>query len=130
MLKVWQWGHWHSDNFYDGKLKPNTPSRDSKEDNANSGAVTFNMVHAGQSSETSDMKDISFHVGPLLDDSALYSRMGENEFHLLRSKLNTNFSRYFYELPETIPHRPYWQYGIGSHCSQQKRIIESVLNDL
>ena len=125
-----KWSLWHSSHLDNGNLKPNTLSRDSKEDASNSAAVTFNMVHTRQSPEPSDMNDISFDTGPLLDDRGPYSRIGENEFHLLHSQLHTNFSGSFHEQPEAIVHRPYWQYGSGSHSSQSMRIIGSVLINL
>ena len=126
---VKKWGHWDSDHLENGKLKPNTPSRDTKEDKAGNGAVTFNMVNVSTCSR--NYSDTTFLVenGPLLDDGTPYSGIGEDEFHILRSSLKTNFNDTFDELPNEIAQRPYWQYGNSNHASKSKRIIGSILID-
>ena len=128
--KCQKWGHWDSDHLENGKLKPNTPSRETKEDNAGKGAVTFNMVNVSKCPSGSSGTNFSLETGPLLDDGAPYSGIGEQEFHILRSKLQTNFNGTFDELPIEIAHRPYWQYGNGNHASKSKRIIGSILIDV
>ena len=127
--KCQKWGHYDSDHLVNGKLKPNTPSRDTKKDKAGNGAVTFNMVNVSTCSRNYSDKTFLVENGPLLDDGAPYSGVGEHEFHILRSKLKTNFNGTFDELPNEIVHRPYWQYGNGNHASKSKRIIGSILID-
>ena len=88
--------------------------------------MTFNMVNVSTCSR--NYSDTPFFVenGPLLDDGAPYSGIGEHEFYILRSKLKTDFNGTFDEIPKEIAHRPYWQYGTGNHASKSKRIIGSI----
>ena len=75
-------------------------------------------------------KGFCLKVGLLLDDGAPYSGIGEQEFQPLRSKLKTDYTGVYEDLPADIVHRSYWQYGTGEHSSQYKKIIFSVLIDL
>ena len=72
-----KWGHWHSDHIDTGKLKPNTPSRDMKEDTSGKVSVTFQMVNVDTYHEISSEQKFSLKAGQLLDDSAQYYGIGE-----------------------------------------------------
>lgn len=49
----------------------------------------------------------SMSAGPPLDYGAPYSRIGEQEFHLLCIDISSNFNGAYDDLPNKIYHRPF-----------------------
>jgi len=122
-----KYGHWADDHNEDGSLKPGVtsthePPNSSSKPSTGSRAVTFNMVNLIGSN-----CDITEVAGPLLDDGAPYCGMGENEFKILQPLILPNWTGSFEDLPESIANRPFWQYGVGEHSSDIRRIIGSIL---
>jgi len=131
-----KFGHWYKDHSPDGSLKPGVKSYDTPQIGTNpagstgnqkstpnsNGKVSFNMVNLSQ-------KSFELHnpIGPLLDDGAPYSGIGLEEFKLLQSIVYPSWNGKFDGLPDTVKHRPFWQYGVGSHSSKSRRIIGSVM---
>lgn len=84
------------------------------------------MVQLGRSSNR--MKQ---PIGPLLDDGAPYSRIGIEEFKMIKKYAHPSWNGELDELPEKVLHRPYWQYGNGTQASSCRSILGSVmLNDI
>lgn len=75
--KLGKWGHWHSDNIQNEKLKPSALFRDNKEDKLSKMFVTFNLVNIYACSIKSSSSRFHFRSGPLLDNGG-----GEQEFPL------------------------------------------------
>ena len=126
--KCKKWGHWESDHNDDGSLKPGAVSNDGpmKTDKAEKkGVITFGMVKLCDQACDSGMTVTP--CGPLLDDGAPYSGLGTAEFHVLQPEVLPEWNQKFDPIPESVKHTPYWQYGTGSHASQRKRIVGSVL---
>ena len=88
------------------------------------------MVNVDTCYTNSSMQNFCLKAVPPLDDGAPYSGIGEQELHLLPSKLRSNYTRVYENLPTDITHRYYWQYGTVKHTNQSKKIISSVLIEL
>ena len=65
------------------------------------------MINVEACSVHSSENDFCLKPDPILDDGALYSGIGEQYFHSLRSELNTNSNGSFYDRPVEIPHHTY-----------------------
>ena len=76
----------------------------------------FYTLNPANSSET-DCK-----LGPMLDDGAPYSAIGQVELNLL-----THNSSILDPLPKSISDFLYWQFGSGGHSSPAKPILGSTL---
>lgn len=130
--KCTKYGHWEVDHNADGSLKPGVLSThepvssskptSSSKPASSSRSVSFNMVNLIGST-----CDISEVAGPLLDDGAPYSGMGSNEFKILQPIIFPKWTGKLDPLPSSIADRPFWQYGIGEHSSDVRRIIGSVM---
>ncbi len=66
-------------------------------------------------------------TGPLLDAGAPYNGTGILELKMISTYLRTNWSGKLYPLPDSISDRTHWQYGIGSHFSESRRMLGSVM---
>ena len=123
-------GHWAQDHNPDGSLKPGTLVIDDDDDKQKSSkhdkkpTVTFNMAQL--TDHPKNFIDGDF-IGPLVDDGAPYSGIGEAEFKVLQPLILPKWSGSYAELPECIADRPYWQYGKGKHSSPPRRILGSVM---
>jgi len=130
-----KYGHWLNDHKPDGSLKPGVKSYDcpqgvstpnesgSQRQSTNlAKKVSFNMVHL-----SNDSNLIGSPIGPLLDDGAPYSGIGEEEFNMIQKYVCPEWTGGYGMLPDIVKNRPYWQYGIGSHASKSRRIIGSVV---
>ena len=65
--------------------------------------------------------------GPLVDNAAPYSGIGMKEFQLIQPIIAPDWNGEFDPLPDSVADRPFWQYGSGSHSSDSREIIGSVL---
>ena len=131
-----QWGHWHSDHFPDGTLRPgaisnrNSPSYSSTEPRnfpprpgPQKKTMTFNMVKITNNGNLST----SHFIGPLLDDGAPYSGLGIHELTILSPFLHTNWNQKLDPLPAAIADSTHWQYGSGAHSSESRRMLGSII---
>lgn len=66
-------------------------------------------------------------TGPLGDDGAPYSVIGEEEFKLLYTSLIPSWNGEFEPLPKVTADRPFWQYAAGDHSSSFREILGSVM---
>ena len=66
-------------------------------------------------------------IGPLLDDGAPYSGLGLVELKILSPYLHTNWSGKLDPLPRAIADRTHWKYGSGSHSSDSRRMLGSII---
>eukprot|EP00171_Calliarthron_tuberculosum_P022021 IDg22021t1 len=123
-----EFGHWSTDHNPDGSLKPGVVSRSKpSQKQANSKkAISFNMVNLS-SKESQNVDEKRGCLGPLLDDGAPYSGIGINEFKLIQPFVLPNWSGKLDAIPESVADRPYWQYGTGSHSSELRKIIGSLV---
>eukprot|EP00171_Calliarthron_tuberculosum_P002818 IDg2818t1 len=71
--------------------------------------------------------DLTNFIGPLLDDGAPYSGIGLAEFTMLQEMILSNWSGEFDPLLDDIKDRPLWQYGTGSHASETRKFLGSIL---
>lgn len=126
-----KYGHWKSDHFPDGQLKPAVKSTDTAPDTDNvsqgrpKNTVTFNMVQVNGSCSHETSFDFNI-IGPLLDDGAPYSGMGLREFTVLQPILLPNWKGTMHAVPDVLQDYSYWQYGNGDHSSDPRRILGSV----
>lgn len=65
--------------------------------------------------------------GPLLDDSAPYSAIGEVELRILLHDLGLSFPKRFDLIPQSLSGYSFFQYGTGSHSSSSRKILGSVV---
>ena len=106
----------------DGSLKPGVKSFDKPQvdksqidaSNGNQSAILdFHMAQLGCDGQ------LSSPIGPLLDDGAPYSGIGVSELQdhpeILSAQTGMDSLMSFQKL---IRHRPFWQYGSGSHSSK------------
>ena len=120
-----QYGHWRSDHNEDGSLKPGVksfPAPNSSKSTLKK-TVTFNLATV---SDPLSVASCDF-IGPLCDDGAPYSGLGQCELNILRSVLLPNWDGVLDPIPDKLASRPFWQYGVGDHASQAKPILGSVL---
>ena len=66
-------------------------------------------------------------IGPLLDDVAPYSGLGMHELKILSPYLRANWSGKLYPLPSAIGNCAHWQYGTGTHSSDSRKMLGSVM---
>ena len=131
--KCQEWGHWQYDHNQDGSLKPGVkstkePTTYSKVQSRSSGrtkkSITFHM--AKLSSFGAKIGDTSF-PSPLLDDGAPYSGIGIHELKLLTPYLREKWDGKIHPIPAPISDKTHWQYGTGSHSSESRKMLGSVL---
>ena len=65
--------------------------------------------------------------GPLLDDGAPYSAIGIVELKLLFKELGKTFPKRLQKVPEALNGYSHFQYGTGSHASQTRAILGSIV---
>ena len=66
-------------------------------------------------------------VGPLLYDDAQYRGLGSAELKMLCPYLRTNWTGKLDPLLPAIVDCTHWQYGSGSHSSDCRRMLGSVM---
>ena len=66
-------------------------------------------------------------IGPLLDDGAAYSGLGQVELKMLLLYLRTKWIGTLDPLPPAIADRTHWKYGTGSHSSDYRRMLGSIM---
>ena len=122
-----KFGHWKSDHNEDGTLKPGFKALDNPVtgEGSKNGVLTFNMALLGSVKSSTGTVDGIF--GPLLDDGAPYSGIGSTELKLISNFVCPEWTGELDPIPDAVADRPYWQYGIGDHSSQSKKIIGSVM---
>lgn len=124
-------GHWSTDHNSDGTLKPGVPSTTSPPGTTNNDSASSSKkaisFHMGNISCEESEDQFMHHYGPLLDDGAPYSGIGEIELKHIQTYVCPLWDGNLEPLPDTIADRPYWQYGTGKHSSQAKRILGSVM---
>lgn len=64
--------------------------------------------------------------GPLVDDGAPYSAIGQVELMLLRNHLGMNDKVQLEPIPDALNGYTHWQYGVGKHSSDARPILGSV----
>ena len=67
------------------------------------------------------------NVGPLLDDGALYSGLDLENLELIQHLVCPEWDGKFEELPKTIRHQPFSQYGVGHHPTNLPQILGFVI---
>lgn len=103
----------------DPKESVNFGSLDKSILSSNSAVLIGNMANF-----KNDFKQV---CGPLLDDGAPYSAIGEVELCILLDDLGLDFPKHYDPIPRSLNGFSYFQYGTGSHSSQSKRILDSVV---
>ena len=89
----------------------------------NKKSVTFHMA---QITSSKGFKGHKFS-GPLLDYGAPYNGIGMDELKLTSPYLRTNWNHKLLPLPESVPDKSHWQYGSGSHSSDSRPMLGSVI---
>lgn len=89
------------------------------------GRVTFQMGQILSGYSGSELSNTA--PGPLLDDGAPYSGLGEVALCSLRSTIMTEWNGRVDPIPDTIAATLFWQYGSGSYGSPRRAITGSVL---
>ena len=138
-----KYGHWKSSHRDDGTLHPDTKVFDTADQFAASlgssdstsksysntkKTISFNMANIFSS--TSTTKNCTFvdpFLGPLVDDGAPYSAIGNIELRLLQDQFGYEIDAQFDSIPDSLDGHTHWQYGIGQHSSAPRRILGSVL---
>lgn len=117
--------HWEVDHGSDGTF---VPKKQHNGDEKTTGpvkmgkTVSFNMVRIfGQTEAFEDLP------GPLLDDAAPYSDLGEKEFRMLAPYLLPAWNELYEPLPPDLADFPYCQYGSGEHASAARKMLGSVV---
>ena len=127
------WGHWHSDHNKDGSLKsgvksskerPEKPEGQPSDAGTSKKSATFHMAKVFP--ESSALGSCDF-TGPLLDDGAPYSGIGISELKFLFPFLRNKWNGKFNPLPDSISDCTHWQYGTGTHSSDSRRMLGSVM---
>ena len=85
--------------------------------------MTFNMARLNGESCFS----ACHFIGPILDKGAPYSGLGLFELKVLSPYLRTNWIGWLDPLPQAIASRTHWQYGSGSHSSDSRRMLGSIM---
>ena len=129
-------GHWHSDLYPNGKLKlwvktsksstttvPKGHRTPHSQYAAQKKSLTFNMVNIADNSKLS----FNRFIGLLLDDVAPYSGLGMHELKILSPHLRTSWNGVLDPLPSAIRNRTHWQYCIGTHSSDSRKMLDSVM---
>lgn len=97
----------------------------------NLGNVDKNIISSSPAVLISNMaifrNDSNKPCGPLLDDGAPYSALGEVELRILLDELGLTFPRQIDPIPRSLQGFSYFQYGTGSHASQSRKILGSVV---
>lgn len=135
-----RYGHWSPDHNPDGSLNTDVVSSDKpivQNESQNGGQsgqpnkrIALGFTSSLQSNNTlhcniASTVTSSFDAGPLVDDGAPYSAIGEVEVQLLRNQLSTDLI--LEPKPDELQNYEYWQYGTGSHSSSKRKIVGSVL---
>eukprot|EP00178_Gracilaria_changii_P016470 TRINITY_DN4728_c0_g1_i1.p1 TRINITY_DN4728_c0_g1~~TRINITY_DN4728_c0_g1_i1.p1 ORF type:complete len:805 (-),score=91.02 TRINITY_DN4728_c0_g1_i1:529-2943(-) len=127
--KCSKYGHWASDHKEDGSLKPGVPSYDApKGKSCANKTLTFNMVRMCRLS--GDPFFAPDFVGPLLDDGAPYSGLGNYELSLVQDFVVPDWNGQLDPLPASVANTPFWQYGNGDHSSEARPILGSIVLSL
>lgn len=140
-----QVGDWADAHNPDGSLKPGSPSFDPQamksvgadgtvkpNPNVPAPAVAFmaNVVNDTIQPPNTvvcvlSAQPRSSRIGPLVDDGAPFSAIGEVELTFHRKRLVGGASE-FLEKPGELRHCSFWQFGVGDHDSPLRRILGSV----
>lgn len=136
-----KFGHWKSSHKEDGTLpdsvksfdsaeefcaslgqsSSNRPEDDKKNGDNSKNTVSFNMARLSQNSVTLDDA-----VGPLVDDGAEYSALGIVELKLFE-ELYRDTNTEMDPIPASLEGVNHWQFGVGEHASESRRILGSVV---
>lgn len=139
-----KYGHWKEEHKPDGSLKHGVPSHDKPQtENARGDAkkesteesesrkaklvlgFTSTVTSSTLVANSSNSVSAAFrNVGPLVDDAAPYSAIGEMELHIMSKGLIE--PPLIEPKPEMFADYDTWQYGSGEHGSARKSIIGSV----
>lgn len=128
-----EWDHWRGDHNPDGSLKPGVKSSKSP----------LESVKRQSCSISPQKKSVTFHVaklssfnmdfcdsnvpGPLLDGATPYSGIGIEELNLLSSYLKRKWNGKVRPIPDSISDKTHWRYGIGTHSSDSRKMLGSVV---
>lgn len=117
-------GPWAQDHGPDGNYPPlvKRAHSDSAAGRQNAKTVTFNMVRLG-----THYNEAVSYSGPLLDDGAPYSGLGEKELEALAPVLLPFWDKVYEPIPASVASCPLWQYGSGTHSSKARKIVGSVV---
>ena len=69
----------------------------------------------------------SIDHGPLLDDGAPYSAIGQIQLHLLADQIGISPNLKLGAIPQSLKGHTHWQYGTGEHASPPRRILGSIV---
>ena len=70
---------------------------------------------------------LSSELGPLLDDGAPYSGIGQVELSLLADHIGLSPNSKIDAIPQALGSHTHWQYGSGEHASSARRILGSIV---
>lgn len=143
-----KFGHWKNDHADDGSLKPGAPCLEQPPTDSDSDGFSHTKANGSPQANPKKKPNVSLgftsalcksllagnvaqsaisdfrKVGPLVDDAAPYSAIGEMELHIIEKQV--------LHLPVLEPklkifaNHDTWQYGSEDHDSQRKLILGSV----
>ena len=126
-------GHWASDGLCKSSQvsrkrsvdKPPISTDNSKHVNSgnSSGSVAFFMANVCDDGTAKFPR-------PLVDDGAPYSGLGVQQLVEIAEDIMVGWNGKLDPLPASVRHRPYWQYGNGTHSSTRRRTIGSIVLSL
>lgn len=107
-----------------GHHEPASGSDQDLKDKSKPKAVSFNMaILTCYAANTG----LSCELGPLLDDGAPYSAIGQVNLSLLSNHLGLSENPKIDAIPQALGIHTHWQYGIGEHASPACRILGSIV---
>lgn len=145
-----KYGHWKQNHRADGSLAPGLKSFDnpqvptsnnsSNQSNKRGAASGSSSVPAASSSTASKHQTLSFnmvtfdgstespmHFGPLLDSGASYSAIGMVELTMIADHSGLQTDPALDPISAALSGYTSWQYGTGSHASQPRDILWSIV---
>ena len=87
-------------------------------------AVSFNMATLTSSAAKTTFSD---KLGPLLNDGAPYSAIGQVELIFLADHIGISPNPTIDAVPQALGSHKHWQYGTGEHASPARRILGSIV---
>ena len=145
-----KYGHWKRNHNHDGSLPSHVKSFDAPHGSSASGSrsngdsedrkdkskkktISFNMATLTTPSDKDILTSYSVSTsssierGPLLDDGAPYSAIGQIQLNLLANQIGMSPDLTLGAIPQALNGHTHWQYGTGEHASPPRRILGSIV---
>lgn len=140
--KCGKYGHWKRNHNPDGSLPPHVKSFDSPQisqsrndrnqsspsldqgEKSKKKTLSFSMAKLSGSSASLPITGL---LGPLVDDGAPYSAIGQVELNLLTEHAGLQTDHKLDKIPKALKGHTHWQYGTGKHASPARRILGSTV---